>query len=219
MKASEYLQKTYPRYSILTLLREPKKNGLGLSTSYTIIKNHNGFIDVKSKLNEGTTFNVYLPANNDLITLLEELEFENDVISKEIIGKKGRILVMDDDRMVREIAGDTLNHIGYEVEFAENGDEACELYKSSKSGSKPIDAVILELTVENGPGAKETIGKILEIDPNARVIVSSSYDDDPVVADFASYGFKGYVKKPFRIEELSKAVIKVVEDNAGQTVS
>ncbi len=212
---SESLSKIFDPY----FTTGAKKNGLGLSTSYTIIKNHNGFIDVESKLNEGTTFNVYLPANNDLIILLEELEFEKDVILKEIIGKKGRILVMDDDRMVREIAGDTLNHIGYEVEFAENGDEACELYKSSKSGSKPIDAVILELTVENGPGAKETIGKILEIDPNARVIVSSSYDNDPVVADFASYGFKGYVKKPFRIEELSKVVIKVVKDNAGQTVS
>ena len=123
---------------------------------------------------------------------------------------KGRILVMDDEEAVREVAGNMLKFLGYKVEFARDGTEAIELYKKAKESEEPFDAVILDLTVPGGMGGKEAIQKLLEIDPKVKAIVSSGYSIDPIMSNFKKYGFRGVVAKPYKVKELSEMLYKIL---------
>ncbi|MBI2471893.1 MAG: response regulator [Planctomycetes bacterium] len=180
-------------------------SGLGLSTSYSIIKNHGGFIAVESAVGIGTTFTVHLPASQKEFIPKKDVE-------EQLIPGKGRILVMDDEAFVRDVAGRMLTKLGYEVDFARNGDEAIGLYKKSKDSGYPFDAVIIDLTIPGGMGGKETIQKLLEIDPDVKAIVSSGYSDDAIMSDYRKYSFSGVIAKPYRIEELSKTVHMVLSE-------
>ncbi len=124
-------------------------------------------------------------------------------------GEAGRVLVMDDTESVRRIAGAFLIRLGYAVEFAQDGDEAIRIYEAADREGKPFDVVLLDLTVAGGRGARETIGKMLERDPDVRAIVSSGYHDDPVMAAFSTYGFSGAIAKPYTLEELGRTVSMV----------
>ena len=117
---------------------------------------------------------------------------------------------MDDEEMVRKIAGILLKHAGYEVEFAKDGAEAIDLFRKAKASQQPYDGMILDLTVRGGMGGKETIGKLLENDPEVKAILTSGYSNDPITVEFERYGFKGFVPKPFTIEELRNAVKKML---------
>ncbi|MEK7396703.1 MAG: PAS domain S-box protein, partial [Candidatus Poribacteria bacterium] len=185
-------------------------NGLGLTIVYSIVKKHNGYIKVESQLNVGTTFYVYLPASSEIIKPLKD-EFE-----EKLIPGKGRILVMDDDQTIRELATEILCNIGYEVKVAADGSEAIDIYKNAMAGGKPFDAVIMDLTIPGGLGGAETVKEILKLDPNVKAIVSSGYSDDPVMSDFRNYGFKDVIAKPYRISELSKVVHKVINEVGGK---
>ncbi len=194
----EHLRKIFDPY----FTTKQKGNGLGLAAAYSIIRKHNGCITVESALGAGATFHVYLPASQEEIGVKEEIKAPR--------AGKGRVLVMDDEAMVRNLAGDMLSHIGYEVEVAREGAEAIRIYESARDSGRPFDAVILDLTVPGGMGGKTAIRKLLEIDPGIKAIVSSGYSNDPVMADFRSYGFSEIVPKPYRLEELSKALYKVI---------
>ena len=177
-------------------------SGLGLATTYSIIRKHNGHITVDSQMEVGTTFHIYLPASEKAVPEKEEIR---------LIKGQGRILVMDDEAPLRELVGKMLGNLGYEPEFAEDGAEAIEMYKGAKAAEKPYDAVILDLTVPGGMGGKEAINKLLEIDPEVRAIVSSGYSDDPVLANFQEYGFKGMMPKPFESLSLGKVLHEVLQ--------
>jgi len=177
-------------------------SGLGLATICSIIKKHDGDITVESQLGVGTTFHIYLPASDKAIPEKEEVK---------LIKGQGRILVMDDQAPLRKMAGRMLEKLGYESEFAKNGAEAIEMYKRAKESEKPYDVVILDLTVPGGMGGKKAINKLLEIDPEVRAIVSSGYSDDPVLANFQEYGFKGMMPKPFTSQSLSKVLHEVLQ--------
>ena len=114
-----------------------------------------------------------------------------------LVTGQGRVLVMDDEAPLRKIVGRMLEELGYESEFAEDGAQAIKMFKEAKEAEKPFDAVILDLTVPGGMGGKEAINKLLELDPEVKAIVSSGYSDDPVLANFQEYGFKGMMPKPF----------------------
>src|SRR6266568_113842 len=105
-----------------------------------------------------------------------------------------KVLVMDDDEMVRFVAGETLKRYGFEVEFANDGNEAVELYREHHQAGTPFAAVILDLNIPGGMGGAETMKMLLEIDPSAKGYVSSGRTDDPVMMDFHSYGFSGTIE-------------------------
>jgi len=173
-----------------------KGSGLGLATTFSIIKKHDGMLNVESRPGKGSTFFIYLPA----IETTQPLKVEE---GKDILPGKGRILVMDDEEIIKIVVGQMLKNLGYEYDFAENGEQTVEKYTKARSMGEAFDAVILDLTVRGGMGGKETIRKLREIDPAVRAIVSSGYSDDPVVANYEDYGFKDILSKPYEIETLS----------------
>jgi PAS domain S-box-containing protein len=184
---------------------KPGGSGLGLATTYSIIKNHDGMIDVESAIGTGTTFSVYLPAS--LASAAQTDHPAEPLPSKETSGK---ILVMDDDELVRETACVLLDMLGYHAEFAIDGDRALEMYQQAQRSGDPYDAVIMDLTIPGGKGGKEAIQQLLAVDPRATAIVSSGYSTDAVMADYAQYGFAGIVVKPYTIDELGAELRRVL---------
>jgi two-component system, cell cycle sensor histidine kinase and response regulator CckA len=181
-------------------------SGLGLATSYSIVKKHGGVIIVESETGRGTTFHIYLPATDK-----EIVKKEKSSMTK--IAGIGRILVMDDEEFIRDTAREMLATAGYEVEQACNGAEAIDLCINARLAGEPYDLIIMDLTIPGGMGGMEAMQKLLEIDPDARAIVSSGYANGPVMAHFEEYGFKGVLAKPYLAEELYKAVHDVMHEN------
>jgi CheY-like chemotaxis protein len=120
---------------------------------------------------------------------------------------------MDDEDNVRETAEMILSHYGYEVAEAGDGLETINLYKQAKEAGRPFDVVIMDLTIKGGMGGKEAINELLKIDSDAKVIVSSGYSNDPIMADFRKYGFSGVVAKPYKVEELIKTLDRVLQES------
>jgi PAS domain S-box-containing protein len=195
----EYLSKIFDPY----FTTKQKGSGLGLATSYSIIKKHGGHIVVESELGVGTTFTFYLPASR----AGRLLKPANETILRTGTGK---ILLMDDEEDVRQTTGDVLKRLGYEVQFAEDGARAIELYQEARTAGQPFDAVIMDLTVPGGMGGMEALTRLFAIDPKVKAIVSSGYSNDPVMADFQKYGFRGVVTKPYRIKDLGETLRNVL---------
>jgi CheY-like chemotaxis protein len=198
--APEHLPKIFDPY----FTTKPAGTGLGLATAYSIVSNHGGGIAVDSQPGRGTVFSVYLPASDKEAS-------RGRTRDRALRAGRGRILVMDDEPMVREVVGMMLRHIGYDVDLAAEGAAAVSLYQSARRSGRPFDAVIMDLTVAGGMGGKEAVRNILEVDPHAKVIVSSGYSNDPILSKFGEYGFKGMVAKPYEIEELARIVRNVLE--------
>jgi len=197
---AKYLSKIFDPY----FTTKQEGSGLGLATTYSIIKQHTGHIDVESEVGVGTTFTVWLPASEIIV------EPKQEEVSELLVGR-GRVLLMDDEEIIREAAGEALQGLGYDVEVVKDGAEAITQYKNAQKAGTPFDVVIMDLTIPGGMGGRETIASLLEIDPEAKAIVSSGYSNDPIMADYRIHGFKGVVAKPYSVEELSKTLRNVIE--------
>ncbi len=195
----EHLSKIFDPY----YTTKQKGSGLGLATSYSIIKKHGGDIAVESEIGIGTTVMLYLPAT------LKEFEKSGDMRA-ELVSGKGRVLIMDDEEIIRDAAGSILQMAGYEVTVATDGSEAIELYRKARDSGKPFDVVIMDLTVAGGIGGKDAIKMLLDIDPAVKAIVSSGYSQDPIMANYRDYGFMGVIAKPYKIRDMSEIVQKVL---------
>jgi signal transduction histidine kinase/sensor domain CHASE-containing protein/CheY-like chemotaxis protein len=176
-----------------------KGSGLGLATVYSIIRQHGGLITVESHVGEGTSFHFFLPAAEQ-----DPIEKENENLPP--ASGKGKILIMDDEEIIREVAGEILVHLGYKVEFCSDGADAIARYRLAYTTDEPFTAVLLDLTIPGGMGGKETMKHLLEIDPDARGIVSSGYSNDPILSHYREYGFSGVVLKPYDMGELGRTL-------------
>jgi len=183
-------------------------SGLGLATVYSIINKHGGYISVSSTPGSGSTFTLYLPVHQS-ITRIEKHHPEDN---KSAIDYPARILVMDDEQMIREIASKMLEVAGCKVETATDGKEAIEKYKESMHSDNPFDLVIMDLTVPGGMGGEEAIKELLTLDPDAKAIVSSGYSHGSMQAHFRDYGFRGLVTKPYRMNTLLDVAKRVLEE-------
>ncbi len=183
-----------------------KGNGLGLTTAYSIIRKHDGYITVDSKVGRGSTFSIYLPAS-------DETQQPEQMVEKHIIKGTGKILVVDDEETVRDVAQQMLNLCGYEAECVSDGAEALELYRKALAAGSPYDIVIMDLTIPGGLGGKETIKKLLNIDPQAKAVASSGYSSAPVMSEFKKYGFRGVLTKPYRMQELSELLHRILKND------
>jgi len=198
-------EKHLPRIFDPYFTTKHKGSGLGLAITYSIIRKHEGHIKVESMPGVGTTFYVYLPASS------KEVESSGKEIAEDFRGE-GKILLMDDEDIIRTAAGEIMSHLGYEVETVKDGAEMIEIYKREKEKGKPFDAVIMDLTVVGGMGGREAIKELLKIDPDAKAIVSSGYSDDPVMAGYRDYGFRGVIAKPYEIRKLREVLQSVINE-------
>jgi two-component system cell cycle sensor histidine kinase/response regulator CckA len=182
-----------------------KGSGLGLATSFSIARQHGGHLSVESEIGSGSTFYLYLPASTQKSTPEQDKEEPVKPVGK------ARILVMDDEKGVREVAGRMLRHIGYEdVEYAADGAGAVSLYKAAMESGRPLTTVILDLTIAGGMGGMETVKALRKIDPSVKAIVSSGYADDSVMAGYREHGFSGMIAKPYTLKQLRKALGDVI---------
>ncbi len=177
--------------------------GLGLSIVHSIVNNHNGHIVVDSPPGKGTTFHIYLPAS---LMKNEKIKAE----PSQVITGSGKILLMDDEEMIRDFARELLEYLGYEVELAGDGAEAVKLFQKARANGTPFSAVFMDITVPGGMGGKEAIQEMLEIDPAVKAIVSSGYARDPIMSNYQRYGFVGVVPKPYNLEEMSMELHRVL---------
>jgi two-component system, cell cycle sensor histidine kinase and response regulator CckA len=180
-------------------------SGLGLATCYSIIKKHGGHITVASQYGRGTTFTLYIPAALG--------EVDPEPVKTPTHSNKGKILVMDDDRIIRELLLEMLTYLGYHADSCANGEEAIALYAQAFLGAEPYDAIMLDLMVRDGLGGRETMEKIKLLNPEVLAIVSSGYSNDDVLADHTKYGFSTVIAKPYRLDDLAVTLHNLLEKN------
>ena len=174
--------------------------GLGMASAYGIIKGHGGYIDVDSEKGKGTTFSIYLPA-------IEKVIEEKKVLSDELVKGKGTVLLVDDEEMVLEAGEELLNHLGYEVLLAENGQEALELYKKNQD---EIDLVLLDMVMPV-MGGGEAFDRMKEINTNVKVLLSSGYSLEGEAKEILKRGCDAFIQKPFKLEQLSQKLMKILD--------
>jgi len=179
-------------------------SGLGLASAYSIIKSHDGLITVESEAGMGTVFHIHLPVSDKAMAGHKDSE-------RGIIAGEGKILLMDDEEMIRDMGKEMLTLLGYDVDVAGDGDEAIEFFRLRKNSGDPYLAVILDLTVRGGMGGRETLLRLVELEPTIKAIVSSGYSNDPIMSDYKKYGFSGVVVKPYSPEELSRTLDRVIK--------
>jgi len=180
-------------------------SGLGLALSFSIIKKHDGYLYAETKEGVGTCFILYLPASDST----PESKLDN-VVSINKASSKGRVLIMDDQEMLHEVAGAMLEELGYQTVHADDGVEALAKYKKSKENGKPVDVLIMDLTVPGGMGGKEAVKEVLAFDKNAKVVVCSGYSNDSVMSKYQDYGFKGALCKPYDLDEIESLLKQVL---------
>lgn len=182
-------------------------SGLGLATTYSIITKHGGHIGVDSTPGVGTTFTLYLPASESHPLAEAGQPADADAAP----GHAARVLVMDDEESICDVTSQMLVKSGYSVETAPDGKETLRRYKQAMLSGDPFDLVIMDLTIPGGIGGKEAVRDVLALHPDARVIVSSGYANDPVMANHTAYGFCGIVEKPYTRKKLLAVLQRVLE--------
>ncbi|MCX7679028.1 MAG: transporter substrate-binding domain-containing protein [Spirochaetes bacterium] len=181
-----------------------KGSGLGLTSAFSIIRMHDGYIDVVSTPNKGSMFTVYIPVAK---MLPQNVETEK---SPHIHHATGTILIMDDEEAIRDTLKGMLEYLGYRVISASHGEEAISVYKDALKHGISINAVILDLTIPGGIGGRDTIRMLKEINPGVKAIAISGYSQSEEIGNYLEYGFATFVPKPFRMEDVSDALYSIL---------
>ncbi|MGE3277524.1 MAG: ATP-binding protein [Vicinamibacterales bacterium] len=195
------LQKVFDPY----FTTKPDGSGLGLASSYSIVRSHGGHIGMESTPGEGTIVQIYLPRTFATPAVAAAIEPTRSSHTR------GRVLVMDDEDAIRELAGEMLEALGFEPVLTPDGEAAIRAFEAARDQGDPFAVVIMDLTIPGGMGGKDAVRRVREIDPSVRAIVSSGYADDPVMADFRAYGFDGVVAKPYTVKDLGRALDVLLE--------
>lgn len=192
--APQHLDKLFDPY----FTTKENGSGLGLATTHSIVRKHQGTIAVESRLHHGTTFTIQLPATSATATP------ENQPDRPNMTGTdtRARVLLLDDEEMVREVAGAMLTQLGCDVTLTAEGQEAVDRYAAAQAKGQPFDVVIVDLTIPGGMGGQAASQAIHNLNPDAKIIVSSGYATDPVMAEYKQHGFSGIAVKPYRFTEL-----------------
>jgi two-component system, cell cycle sensor histidine kinase and response regulator CckA len=177
---------------------------IDLSFAESMIRKSGGVLDVQSRQDLGTDLILYLPASH--LEPREKVSKKITGIKKsDLIGRK-KILLMDDEEAILSATSEMLKFLGYEVLTAQNGESAVPLYQSARDTGVPFDAVILDITIPGGLGAKETLAKLVTINPAVKAIISSGYSTNPMILDYRSFGFAAAVVKPYGFKEPGEAL-------------
>lgn len=192
---AEHLAKIFDPY----FTTKQTGSGLGLATVYSIVKKHQGHIEVESQLGVGTKFHIWLPAAEARPAPAPARRSDGEIAG-------ARILFMDDEEGIRTMATLFINRLGAEVELAQDGAQAVEKFLQARAAGRPFDAVIMDLTVPGGMGGREAMERLLDLDPGVKVIVSSGYSRDPVMANHRAHGFKGILPKPYGLDQMRAAL-------------
>ncbi len=179
-------------------------SGLGLATVYSIVRKHKGHIRVESALGSGTTFHVYLPAAEHAVPAAEA------AVPAVAGAVRGRVLFMDDEAPIRQLATTLLRRLGCEVEVTADGQAAVDRFLTEREAGRPFDVVVMDLTVPGGRGGLEALERMRALDPRVTAIVSSGYSSDPVLANYRDYGFRGRVAKPYALAEFGRVLREVL---------
>ncbi|MGE3616994.1 MAG: tetratricopeptide repeat protein [Gemmatimonadales bacterium] len=182
-------------------------SGLGLATAFTICRKHGGSLTCESTSTEGTTFSAFFPATD-----ARPAEAEPDAAVP--TAGSGRVLVLDDEPLVRSLLERMLTDWGYEVDAVAEGRAAVERYQAAHRKGTPYDLLIMDLTIPGGMGGRQAMAEILAVDPAARAIVASGYSDDPTMAHHQEAGFAAALAKPFRPADLARTVRSVLGRSA-----
>ncbi|MFA6002980.1 MAG: PAS domain S-box protein [Elusimicrobiota bacterium] len=196
---SEHLSKVFDPY----FTTKGKGWGLGLSMVYSVVKKHGGHVTAESPPGGGSRFHAYLVA----------ADAAPDAPAKakaKLPSGHGRILVMDDEDMVKNILCLMLKRMGYAAESVHDGAGAIKAYEQARAAGQPFDAVIMDLTISGGMGGKDAVKRLRQLDPAAKVIVSSGYSNDPILSDHSAFGFDAVLLKPYQFEDLAKIIAGVL---------
>jgi len=177
--------------------------GLGLAVSHSIVSNHGGAITVESRPGHGAVFVVFLPT-------AKQVQAPTSPPTPQLLPGHGRVLIMDDEEGVRQVAGKIVSALGYEAAYARDGGEALASWRQAQQDGAPFAAVIMDLTVPGGMGGREAMRELLAIDPDAKGIVSSGYSGDPVLANYREHGFSEILAKPYRLADVSRVLSAVL---------
>jgi len=205
----EYVKKIFDPY----FTTKPKGSGLGLATAYSIIRSHNGIIEVVSQPGEGTCFFIYLPASDGLV-----LPVATEAKAP-ISHHAARVLVLDDEEAICALVTCALEPLGYEVVETNDALTAIARYQEALDTGRRFDVVISDLTIPGGMGGQEAVRRLQEIDPTVKAIVSSGYAMDPVLSEFRQHGFCAMIAKPYEIDALGRTVAEVLARVEAQAVN
>ncbi len=178
-------------------------SGLGLSIVYSIIKKHGGYITVSSPAGEGAQFEIFIPATSEIKPIHEIKSVDNIKI-------RGRVLIVDDDSKIISVLSKMLKIIGFSIDSVSDGESAVRFYRMANSGGNPYDIVIMDLTMRGGISGDETAKIITGYDPRARIIVSSGYSNDSIIANYSEHGFIDSLQKPYSLEDLQAVISRVM---------
>lgn len=184
-------------------------SGMGLSVAYSIIKRHGGHINATSRIGEGTTFSIFLPAEEEPLAI-------NHTTPWKVPKGSGHILVMDDEKMILDVVQAMLKKLGYSVTCAKEGRQVLEKYQTALASGQPFDAVIMDLTIVGGMGGKDTIRELRKIAPDIPALASSGYATDPIMAEPHAYGFDGVISKPYNMQILGTELHRVLKSRSAR---
>jgi signal transduction histidine kinase/ActR/RegA family two-component response regulator len=187
---------------------KPKGSGLGLASVHSIVRNHQGHVGVLSVLGAGSTFTIILPAQPTSRRVFEATQ------ASAATHRPWNILVLDDEELISAAVKRLLESKGHTVTTVSDGSQVVPLWRQAKASGNPFDLAILDLTIPGGVGGQQVMEELRKLEPNVRAIAYSGYANDPVLSNYAEYGFSARIAKPFHVADMLTAVAELQQRQA-----